>query len=94
MKKEELINDMSLMLMYLSNWDEKSDDEHNFDLPKCDDGKVHKAWKGYSFDTINALKEKRYIKDGYGKAPNIFYQEGIDAAKALLKKYGIAVPNE
>ena len=90
MKKEELINELALMLMYLTQWTEEPNDEQNFDLPQCGDGKIHKSWKGYDFDAMNMLRDMRYIKLGYGKAPNIFYPDGLDAATALFKKYGLA----
>lgn len=50
MNKEEQIARLTLLLLYLTSWEEK-----NFEDP------AHRAWKGYDFDVLNKLEEEGLI---------------------------------
>jgi hypothetical protein len=72
--KEEQILKLTLLLIYLNSWEEK-----NFDTP------VHRAWKGYDFDALNALEEKGYISQSKTAKSVYLTEEGVKLAKELEK---------
>ena len=46
-----------------------------------------RAWKGFDWDSMNRLHEKRFISDPRGKAKSIvFTEEGLEHAQLLLKE--------
>lgn len=84
MKKS--VEELTLLLMYLTSWEEESlyyNENNNFnkDLLK-------KAWKGYSFDAINQLTNKGYLFPSKYKNKSVtLTKEGEKLAKELLEKY-------
>ncbi len=50
------IHDLTLMLMYLTRFSEQS----RLPIPM-----QPMAWKGYDFDTLNALEDERLIAQGH-----------------------------
>jgi len=46
---------------------------------------VHRAWKGYDFDTLNALEEKGYISQSKTAKSVYLTEEGVEFAKELKK---------
>jgi hypothetical protein len=79
---DEVLQELTLVLIYLNSWEEKLDIELKH--------KIIKSWKNYSFDTMDQLSEKEYI-DGSHKAKSVYVlPKGIQKAKELLKKYGIS----
>lgn len=73
---DKTIKELTLLLIYLTSWQE-------------DAGltKVQRSWKGYPFEVLDELKEKRYI-DGSKRAKSVYLtEEGIGKAKELMKKY-------
>jgi len=71
---EEQILKLTLLLIYLNSWEEKI-----FDTT------VHRAWKGYDFDTLNALEEKGYISQSKTAKSVYLTEEGVEFAKELKK---------
>ena len=55
----ERIEELTLLLMYLTSWDEEGlfYDENGI----LDKGVTKNAWKGYSFDAIDKLTDKGYL---------------------------------
>ena len=84
MKKS--IEELTLLLMYLTSWEEESlyyNENNNFnkDLLK-------NTWKGYSFDAINELTNKGYLfPSKYKNKLVTLTKEGEKLAKELLEKY-------
>lgn len=77
MNKNQLTEELALLLIYLSSWQEKTITGED----------VHHAWKGYDFALLDALKEKGFI-DFSNKAQSlIISEEGIQKAISLLKRY-------
>ena len=68
------ISKLTLLLLYLNSWEEKIFDTH-----------VHRAWKGYDFDTLNALEEKGYISQSKTAKSVYLTEEGVKFAKELEK---------
>lgn len=76
---EEQIKELTLLLLYLNSWIEKE--------PY---GEIHRAWKGFDFDILNALEEEHLIGGSSYKAKSTcLTKEGLEKAKELMKKYKI-----
>lgn len=78
---EKLVRDLTLILLYLTSWIE-------------DDGlsEARRSWKGYPFEALNALTEEGLIV-GSRRAKSVWLtEEGENAARALLKHYGLESP--
>ncbi|CAM3829103.1 DUF6429 domain-containing protein [Cytobacillus oceanisediminis] len=48
---EKTINELTLLLLYLTSWNEN-------DLPN----EMKRSWKGYPFDALNELTDKDFIR--------------------------------
>lgn len=83
METEKLIHDLTLMLMYLTRFEERS----RLPIPM-----QPMAWKGYDFDTLNALEEDGLIAQGAHPSRSktvVLTEEGIACAKELMAQYGM-----
>ena len=72
------VKDLTLMLLYLTSWEEK---ESGFEC--------RRSWKGYDFDILNELSEEELISDSKRSKSVYLKENGIRLAKELLKEYGI-----
>ena len=79
---EEQIKEITLLLAYLTSWDEKD---------RLLQQEFKKSWKGYDFDILNKLNEEEYIYQENKKKYFIWEENGIDEAKRLIKKYKIDI---
>lgn len=73
---ESKIEELTLLLMYLTSWEEGKKTYNCI-----------KSWKGYDFDIINELIDKELIDGSYRSKSIYFTADGIDKAKELMKKY-------
>ncbi|MDO4537949.1 MAG: DUF6429 family protein [Coriobacteriales bacterium] len=74
-----LLHDLTLMLLYVSSWEEKG----------YFDETVHRAWKGYDFETLDLLADEGFIS-GTRRAKSVYLEdEGVERAQQLLKDYGL-----
>ena len=72
------IEELTLLLMYLTSWDNDNPLEENY----------KECWKGYSFDIINDLTNKGYLFPSKYKNRSVtLTKEGMELAEKLLKKY-------
>ncbi len=82
----EIIEELTLLLMYLTSWDEESlfyDENDNLDKVV-----IKNTWKGYSFDAINKLTENGYLFQAKYKNKSVtLTKEGEKLAESLMKKY-------
>ncbi len=77
---DQTILDLTLILMYLSKFDEKS----RFEV------EANKSWKGYNFNVIKDLENSNYIYQSSYKTQAVsITEEGLKKAKNLLSKYNI-----
>lgn len=80
------IEELTLLLMYLTSWEEESyipDEEKGI---KTD--KIKTCWKGYNFDVINDLTNKQYLYTSSYKSKSVsLTKEGEKLAKELINKY-------
>ena len=83
---EKTIEELTLLLMYLTSWEEEMisyDDNNNLEKIK-----IKKSWKGYSFDAINELTNKGYLyQTNYKNKSVTITGEGASSAASLIKKY-------
>lgn len=81
---EKNIEELTLLLMYLTSWEEEGyvRDENN----EVKEDKVKTCWKGYSFDIINKLTDENYLYFSKGKSVTIT-PKGEKLAKELVDKY-------
>lgn len=83
---EKKIKELTLLLMYLTSWEEKGFIRNENDEIK--EGKVKICWKGYSFDVINELTNRGYLFPSKYKNKSVtFTKDGMDLAEKLLKEY-------
>lgn len=74
--EEEKIQELTLLLLYLTSWEEREFDEA-----------WQRSWKGYPFDTLDALGAERLIS-GSKRAKSIYLTDkGVEKAKELEAKY-------
>lgn len=81
---EKNIEELTLLLMYLTSWEEEGyiADENN--MPKK--SKIKNCWKGYSFEVVNKLTDENYLYFSKGKSVTLT-PEGEKLAKELMDKY-------
>lgn len=83
---EKNIEELTLLLMYLTSWEEESlycDEEDNINK-----GILRSSWKGYSFDAINELTNKGYLFQSRYKNKSVtLTKKGEELAEELIKKY-------
>ncbi|MFT8311044.1 MAG: DUF6429 family protein [Sporolactobacillus sp.] len=77
--ENHLEKDLTLMLLYLTSWEEKEYGET-----------YRRSWKGYDFDLLNELGDEELIS-GSNRAKSVYLSEkGTEVAKRLLKNYGMS----
>ena len=88
----DTIKDLSLMLMYLTSWEEslvpgirKKPDRAGV-YPKA-----RICWKGYDFGILNELTDEGLVNAGGRSKSASFMDEGAAKALELLKQYGVDV---
>ena len=83
---EKNIEELTLLLMYLTSWEEESlyyDENNNLNKDA-----LKNTWKGYSFEAINKLTDRGYLFPSKYKNKSItLTKEGEKLAKELVEKY-------
>lgn len=83
---EKNIEELTLLLMYLTSWEEESlyyDENNNLNKDA-----LKNTWKGYSFEAINVLTDKGYLFPSKYKNKSVtLTKEGENLAKELVEKY-------
>ncbi len=72
-----LIEDLTLLLIYLSSWEEEVLPGHTF----------RRAWKGYTFEVLDALEEKGLIAQARGAKSVRLTDEGVAKAQEIEQRY-------
>lgn len=87
---KDTIKDLTLMLMYLTSWEEslvpgirKKSDSADI-CPK-----VRLCWKGYDFGILNELTDEGLVNAGGRRKSASFTDEGVAKVLELLRQYGI-----
>jgi hypothetical protein len=71
------VKELHLLLIYMTGWEEESRKEP--------EKIVYRAWRGYSFETLNELERERLIRQ-YSNSV-ILTNEGKAKAQGLSQKY-------
>lgn len=74
---EELLEDLTLLVIYLSSWEERI----------APDLTTRRAWKGYLFEVLDALEEKGYIDQSRRAKSLTLTEEGVARARELAALY-------
>ncbi|GHU70378.1 hypothetical protein FACS1894184_15760 [Clostridia bacterium] len=79
---QETIKELTLLLLYLTSWEEKEPlTNHNF----------YRAWKKHNWETIDKLAEEELIYDDHGRKSANLSDKGAEMTKNLVGKYGITL---
>jgi hypothetical protein len=73
---EEKIKELTLLLLYLTSWEEKAGNDT-----------INRSWKGYPFEILDKLNEQDYIYGSKTSKSVYLSDEGMNLAKELEKKY-------
>lgn len=90
-KQKETIRELTLMLMYLTSWEERDTPEMRA-VKKKELEKyplVRRCWKGYDHDLLDKLSEEGLINAAGQTYPALITPEGEAEARKLLAQYGI-----
>ena len=90
-KQKETIRELTLMLMYLTSWEERDTPEMRA-VKKKELEKyplVRRCWKGYAHDLLDKLSEEGLINAAGRTYPALITPEGEAEARKLLAQYGI-----
>lgn len=72
----EQMKELTLLLLYLSSWEEKEFNDS-----------IRRSWKGYLFEVLNELEEEKMIF-GSNRAKSVYFTDAGEAeAKKLIEKY-------
>ena len=74
---QELIEELALLLLYLCSWEEKSSLSAS----------VRKAWKGFTFETLNALEDRGLLHQSRKARSVTLTDEGIALARELETRF-------
>lgn len=77
-KLEEVVKELTLLLLYLTSWEEGGMAE----MPP-----VHRAWKGHRFEALDALADEGLLSSSHGAKSVYLTDEGVTKAQALQRKY-------
>ena len=89
--KQKTIRDLTLMLMYLTSWEErdtpglravKKKEREQYPL-------VRRCWKGYDHGLLNKLLEEGLIRSDGRSSLACITPEGEAEARSLLARYGL-----
>ena len=76
---EQLIKELNLLLIYLTGWEEDSQQEPG--------EKIFRSWKGYLFETLNELEDESMIRQFRNAKSLLLTPVGMEKARELKEKY-------
>ena len=80
------IKELTLLLMYLTSWEEDGFISDKKDIIK--EAKIKTCWKGYDFDIISALTDDGYLYYSMPTNKSVkLTKEGEKLAQELVQKY-------
>ena len=89
---KDTVKDLTLMLMYLTSWEERlvPDFHEKHDRPGFR-LQIRRTWKGYDFGILNERADEGLVNAGNRSKFASFSDEGVAKALELLKQYGITL---
>ena len=92
---KDTVKDLTLMLMYLTSWEEnlvpelhEKPDRLGFRL------QIRRTWKGYDFGILNELTDEGLVNARNRSKSASFTDEGAAKALELLMQYGITLEQQ
>ncbi|MCJ0931524.1 DUF6429 family protein [Virgibacillus halodenitrificans] len=77
---DQVVRDLTLMLLYLTSWEEEGIDEE-----------YHRAWKGYPFEVLDQLRDEEELISGSNRSKSVYMgKEAVEEAQRLLERYGMS----
>jgi hypothetical protein len=73
----QTIEELTLLLLYLTSWEEKV----------FADFTIHRAWKGFRFEALDALEEAGYLDQSRRAKSVTLTKAGVEQARQLVTKY-------
>ena len=89
--QKKTIRELTLMLMYLTSWEERDTPEMRA-VKKKELEKyplVRRCWKGYDHRLLDKLSEAGLIRSDGRTSPAYITPEGETEARSLLAQYGL-----
>ncbi|KAA8816977.1 hypothetical protein CSQ85_11115 [Bifidobacterium rousetti] len=77
--RDGMIKDLTLMLLWLTSWDENSKTEGAKPLLR--------SWVSYSWGAVDALRDEQLVEGRKGNKSVYLTERGIDLAEALVDRY-------
>ena len=92
---KDTVKDLTLMLMYLTSWEENL-------VPKLHEKpdrlgfrpQIRRTWKGYDFGILNELTDEGLVNARNRSKSASFTDEGAAKALELLMQYGITLEQQ
>ena len=78
MDQQELISKLTLLLLYLTSWEEQGPGTL-----------VNRSWKGYDFDVLDKLENEGFISKSNTAKSVYLTAEGTESAKQLEQRLRI-----
>lgn len=75
--EDQVVEDLTLLLLHLTSWEERVHEELT----------IHRAWKGFRFEALDALEEAGYLNSSRGAKSVTLTEAGIEHARALAARY-------
>jgi len=76
---KEKVKELSLLLLYLTGWEE--------DVRNEPGQKQYKTWSGYLFEVLKQLEEEKLIRQLYNSKALLVLPQGLEKAKQLKEAY-------
>lgn len=86
-KKKIIIPDLTLILIYLTGWEETKSRRSTVKKTGENSNKQFMAWKGYKFEVLDELEQQGLIHLVPGGKSLFLKDKGKQKAQELLKKY-------
>ena len=91
----DAIKDLTLMLMYLTSWEENLVPELHEKPDRLGfRPQIRRTWKGYDFGILNELTDEGLVNARNRSKSASFTDEGAATALELLTQYGITLEQQ
>jgi len=75
--EDQIIEDLTLLLLHLTSWEEQVHKGLT----------IHRAWKGFRFEALDALEEAEYLNPSRGAKSVTLTEAGIEQTQTLAARY-------
>jgi Domain of unknown function (DUF6429) len=75
--EDQIVEDLTLLLLYLTSWEEQVHEDLT----------IHRAWKGFRFEALDALEEAGYLGQTRRTKSVTLTEAGVERARVLAAQY-------